>query len=78
MARDAFFAQMSAKAFGGTTDPKLAELQWNNMRPYFPAAMAITDEGMEGARTFFQIPATLVDDVLIDNSFAKRVDQSTR
>ena len=78
VARDAFFAQMSAKAFGGTTDPKLAN-QWNNMRPYFPAAMSITDEeGREkGARTFFQIPDNLSDDTLIDNSIARRVDAAT-
>jgi sulfonate transport system substrate-binding protein len=73
-ARDAFFAQMAAKAFGAKTDPKLAELQWNNMRPYFASAMAITDDGMAGARKFFHIPAALGDDALIDNSFAKRVD----
>jgi sulfonate transport system substrate-binding protein len=73
-ARDAFFAQMTAKAFGGATDPKLAELQWNNMRPYFATAMAITDAGMKGARAFFQIPDNLTDDVLIDNSLARRVD----
>ena len=36
---------MSAKAFGAKTDPKLAELQWNNMRAYFATAMAITDDG---------------------------------
>jgi NitT/TauT family transport system substrate-binding protein len=77
VARDAFFAQMSAKAFGGATDPKLAELQWNNMRPYFPAAMSITDDGMKGARTFFQIPDNLSDDTLIDNSIARRVDTVT-
>lgn len=73
-ARDAFFAQMSAKAFGGATNPKLAELQWNNMRPYFPTGMSITDEGMRGARTFFQIPANLTDDALIDSAIARRVD----
>jgi len=73
-ARDAFFAQMAAKAFGTKTDPKLAELQWNNMRSYFATAMAITDEGMAGARKFFHIPAALTDDMLIDNSFARRVD----
>ena len=73
-ARDAFFAQMAAKAFGAKTDPKLAELQWNNMRAYFPPAMAITDDGMAGARRFFHIPAALSDATLIDNSFARRVD----
>jgi ABC-type nitrate/sulfonate/bicarbonate transport system substrate-binding protein len=73
-ARDAFFAQMAAKAFGAKTDPKLAELQWNNMRSYFATAMATTDEGMAGARKFFHIPAALTDDMLIDNSFARRVD----
>jgi len=73
-ARDAFFAQMSAKAFGGATDPKLAELQWNNMRPYFPTAMSNTDDGMRGARKFFHIPDDLTDATLIDNSIARRVD----
>lgn len=73
-ARDAFFAQMTAKAFGGATDPKLAELQWNNMRPYFATAMSITDEGMKGARTFFQIPDNLTDEALIDHAPSRRVD----
>jgi len=50
VARDAFFAQMAAKAFGAKTDPKLAELQWSNMRPYFATAMPITDAGMAGAQ----------------------------
>ena len=66
-ARDAFFAQMSAKAFGAKTDPKLAELQWSNMRAYFAATMPISKEGMAGARTFFHIPASLSDEELIDN-----------
>jgi NitT/TauT family transport system substrate-binding protein len=73
-ARDAFFAQMAAKAFGSKTDPKLAELQWSNMRPYFATAMSITDEGMAGARKFFHIPGSLSDDMLVDNAFARRVD----
>jgi len=45
-ARDAFFAQMAAKAFGAKTDPKLAELQWNNMRSYFATGLATPEEGM--------------------------------
>ena len=65
---------MAAKAFGAKTDPKLAELQWNNMRAYFAPAMTITGDGMAGARKFFHIPAALGDDALIDNSFAQRVD----
>lgn len=77
VARDAFFAQMSAKTAGGKIDPKLAELQWSNMRAYFAPAMAITDDGMAGARKFFHIPEALRDDQLIDNSFAKRVDGAT-
>ena len=77
VARDAFFAQMSAKAAGGKIDPKLAELQWNNMRAYFAPAMSITDEGMTGARKFFHIPEALRDEQLIDNSFARRVDATT-
>ena len=78
VARDAFFAQMAAKAFGATTDPKLAELQWNNMRPYFATAMAITDAGMAGPRKFFHIASSISDDTLIDNAIAQRVDQTTR
>jgi hypothetical protein len=74
VARDAFFAQMAAKAFGAKTDPKLAELQWNNMRPYFATAMPITDAGMAGARKFFHIPDSISDAALIDNSFARRID----
>jgi NitT/TauT family transport system substrate-binding protein len=75
VARDAFFAQMATKAFGVKTDPKLAELQWNNMRPYFATAMPIMDDGMVGARKFFHIPATLSDEALIDNTFARRAGQ---
>src|SRR5262249_15894021 len=74
-ARDAFFAQMAVKAAGVKTDPKLAELQWNNMRAYFSATMPITDDGMAGARKFFHIPDALSDGMLIDNAFAKRVDK---
>jgi len=77
VARDAFFAQMATKSFSGKSDPQLEELQWNNMRPYFPTAMAITAAGLSGARTFFHIPATLSDDMLIENSIAHRVDSST-
>jgi ABC-type nitrate/sulfonate/bicarbonate transport system substrate-binding protein len=77
VARDAFFAQMSAKSFGGKTDPRLAQMQWENMRPYFPTAMAITAAGLAGARTFFHIPSSLSDDTLIDNSIALRVDGAT-
>ena len=73
-ARDAIFAQMAAKAFGARIDPKLAELQWNNMRAYFAPAMTITGDGMAGARKFFHIPAALSDGTLVDNSFAQRVD----
>jgi hypothetical protein len=49
--------------------------QWENMRPYF--ATAITKDGMLGARTFFQIPDSLSDEALIDNSIARRVDAAT-
>jgi NitT/TauT family transport system substrate-binding protein len=77
VARDAFFAQMSAKSAGGKIDPKLAELQWNNMRAYFAPQMSITDEGMIGARKFFHVPDALRDDQLIDNSFARAVDGAT-
>ena len=77
VARDAFFAEMSAKSAGGKTDPKLAELQWNNMRAYFATGMSITDDGMIAARKFFHIPDALRDEQLIDNSFAKRVDAAT-
>ena len=73
-ARDAFFAQMSIKSFGAKIDPKLAELQWEHMRPYFPTAMAITAAGLAGSRTFFHIPSSLSDVALIDNSIALRVD----
>jgi hypothetical protein len=47
------------------------------MRPYFPTAMSITDEGMKGARMFFQIPDNLSNETLIDNSIARRVDSAT-
>lgn len=77
VARDAFFAQMSAKAAGGKIDPKLAELQWNNMRGYFAAVMSITDDGMAGARKFFHIPDAVGDDQLFENSFARRADGAT-
>ena len=77
-ARDAFFAQMAVKSFGTKTEPKLAQLQWDNMRPYFPTAMAISAPGMTQARTFFHIPSSLSDDMLFDNSIAQRVDQSTK
>jgi ABC-type nitrate/sulfonate/bicarbonate transport system substrate-binding protein len=75
-ARDAFFAQMEAKSFGTKTDKKLAELQWQNMRPYFPTVMATTPAEIAGARKFFHIPDAQTDDALIDNSIAARVDAS--
>jgi len=75
VARDAFFAH--AKAFGGTTDTKLAELQRNNMRPYFPTAMSMTGEGMKEARPFLQISDNLSNETLIDNWIARRVDGAT-
>ena len=59
VARDAFFAQMSTKSFGGKTDPRLAQLQWDHMRPYFATSMAISAAGLAGARTFFHIPSSL-------------------
>ena len=42
--------------------------------PTSPTAMSITDDGMAGRQEFFHIPATLSDETLIDNSFARRVD----
>ncbi|MBN8956763.1 MAG: hypothetical protein J0H17_09310 [Rhizobiales bacterium] len=77
-AHDAFFAQMTAKSFGVKTDPKLAQLQWDDMRPYFPATMAISESAMARAWTFFHIPNSLKDKALIDNTVALRVDQSSK
>jgi NitT/TauT family transport system substrate-binding protein len=78
VARDAFFAQMAAKSFGTKTDPKLAQLQWDNMRPYYPTAVSITPSGFAQARTFFHIPSSLSDEALIDNSIAQRVDRASK
>jgi NitT/TauT family transport system substrate-binding protein len=78
IARDAFFAQMAAKSFGTNTDPKLSQLQWDNMRPYFPTAMSITASGLAQSRTFFRIPSSVSDDMLIDGSIAQRVDRSSK
>ena len=76
-AREAFFAQMAAKAFGAKIDPKLAALQWEHMRPYFPTSMGASQAGLARARTFFHIPASLGDDGIVDNAIALRVDAAT-
>ncbi|MGH6800784.1 MAG: ABC transporter substrate-binding protein, partial [Methylocella sp.] len=40
-ARTAFFKQMATKSFGAKSDPRIEELQWSDMRPYFPADVPI-------------------------------------
>jgi ABC-type nitrate/sulfonate/bicarbonate transport system substrate-binding protein len=67
-AREAYFAQMSAKAAGGKIDPKLAKLQWEHMLPYYTADVAIGTDSLAGARQFFHVPATVSDKALVDST----------
>lgn len=72
-ARTAFFKQMAEKSFGAKASPKLEELEWNDMRHYFPTDVSINVAEMARAREFFHIPATIHDEALFDVSFARRV-----
>ena len=56
VARDAFFAQMSTKSFGGKTDPRLAQLQWDHWCPYFATSMAISAAGLAGSEDLLPHP----------------------
>ena len=77
VARDAFFAQMSAKAFGGiSTEVGGAAMRTSGV-PISPLPCRSRTEGMKGARTFFQMPDNLSNETLIDNSIARRVDGAT-
>jgi NitT/TauT family transport system substrate-binding protein len=70
-ARKAFFAQMETKSAGAKIDPKLANLEWDDMRPYYPGSIAISPTGLSGGREFFRVPASVTAEMLVDPSIAK-------
>lgn len=70
-ARKALFAAIEAKAGGVKVDPRLAKMEWEDMRPYYPGNIAISSPGLADARTFFRVPDSVTNEMLVDPDIAK-------
>lgn len=77
-AKRAYYAYLANDAHGAHLDPAIADAAWKNMLPYFPASLRLNAPNLAAARQFFDIPATLTDAVLVDNSVADRVTAASR
>jgi NitT/TauT family transport system substrate-binding protein len=72
-AKRAYYAYIASDTHGAHVAPAIADAAWKNMLPYFPATLRLNAPNVAAARQFFDIPATLTDAVLLDNTVADRV-----
>lgn len=63
---------MKIKSAGANIDPKLAELQWQHMLPYYTDDIVISKEALAGAREFFRLPAEVTDEMMIEAGIASK------
>ena len=73
LAKTTYYAFARNDSKGGELDPKVADLAWRNVLPFFSDTLVTSAEQYENARKFFKIPETVSYGLFVDNSLAGRV-----
>jgi NitT/TauT family transport system substrate-binding protein len=72
-ARRAYEAYSRSDSKGGALDPKIAQLAWQNVLPFFADSLVTSRAQYDNARTFFKIPASVTYERFVDNSIAEAI-----